>query len=117
MLNPCKSDFSNLISRRQYNDRRKYLKNLCEIIRKDIANAVDGGENYYCIDSKPIEVCRTSRAKRCKFGKDNFETAPTFGWCASQGVYYYGYKLHALCGLNGVIHSYDLTKANVHDIK
>ncbi len=31
-------------------------------------------------------------------------------------IYYYGYKLHALCGLNGVVHSFDLTKANVHDI-
>ena len=27
-----------------------------------------------------------------------------------------GYKLHSLCGLSGVIHSFDLTKASVHDI-
>ena len=26
------------------------------------------------------------------------------------------YKLHAVCGLRGVIHSFDLTAANVHDI-
>ena len=26
------------------------------------------------------------------------------------------YKLHAICGLSGVIHSFDLTKASVHDI-
>ena len=44
------------------------------------------------------------------------EKAPSFGYCASQGVYYYGYKLHAVCGLSGVIHSFDLTKASVHDI-
>jgi hypothetical protein len=31
-------------------------------------------------------------------------------------IYYYGYKLHAICGLSGVIHSFDLTKASVHDI-
>ena len=30
-----------------------------------------------------------------------------------KNTYYYGYKLHAVCG---VIHSYDITKANVHDI-
>ena len=29
---------------------------------------------------------------------------------------YYGYKLHAICGLNGGIHSFDLTQANVHDL-
>jgi len=49
-------------------------------------------------------------------GKEDFLRAPNFGYCASQSTYYYGYKLHALCGLNGVIHSYDLTKASVHDI-
>ena len=31
-------------------------------------------------------------------------------------IYYYGFKLHAVCGLSGVIHSYDLSPANVHDI-
>ena len=31
-------------------------------------------------------------------------------------MYYYGYKLHAVCGLSGIIHSFDLTKASVHDI-
>ena len=29
---------------------------------------------------------------------------------------YYGYKLHAVCGISGVIHSYDMNPANVHDI-
>ena len=46
----------------------------------------------------------------------DFATAPDFGYCASQGIYFFGYKLHALCGLSGVIHSYDLSKASVHDI-
>src|SRR5574344_471535 len=49
-------------------------------------------------------------------GRSSFDSAPSKGYCASQGVYYYGYKLHAVCGLSGVIHSFDLTKASVHDI-
>lgn len=48
--------------------------------------------------------------------KKDFEKAPVIGYCASQGVYYYGYKLHAVCGLSGVIYSFDFTKASVHDI-
>ena len=28
----------------------------------------------------------------------------------------FGYKLHVLCGLSGVIHSYDLSRASVQDI-
>ena len=64
----------------------------------------------------PIEVCRPIRSKRCKMGKNNYDKAPNYGYCASQGKHYYGYKLHSLCGLSGVIHSFDLTKASVHDI-
>lgn len=32
-------------------------------------------------------------------------------------MYYYGYKLHALCSIRGVIHSYDMTADNVHDLQ
>lgn len=106
----------NLISRRQYNDRRKTTSTLCDTIRKRIAEKIDGGEEYFCIDSKPIEVCRVARGKRCKMGRNDYSKAPSFGYCASQKNYYYGYKLHAICGLSGVIHSFDLTKASVHDI-
>lgn len=106
----------NLISRRQYNDRRKLTAGLCEEIRKRMATTMDGGEDCFCIDSKPVEVCRVARVKRCKMGVGTPETAPNFGYCASQGTYYFGYKLHALCGLSVVIHSYDLSKASVHYI-
>ena len=111
-----KSSFPNMISRRQFNDRRKFTGNLCETIRKRIADHVDGGEDYFCLDSKPTELCRTARGKRCQMGKKDYSKAPSFGYCASQRTYYFGYKLHALCGLSGVIHAYDLTKASVHDI-
>ena len=117
-LNECRNLIPNLISRRQFNDRRKSTSNLCEQIRSRIANHIDGGEDYFCIDSMPLEVCRLARGIRCKMGRNtDFLTVPDFGYCASQGIYFFGYKLHALCGLSGVIHSYDLTKASVHDIR
>ena len=59
---------TNMISRRQFNDRRKSVNSLCEEIRKRMANEIDGGEDYFCIDSKPIEVCRIARGKHCKTG-------------------------------------------------
>lgn len=116
MLKSHRDLMPNLISRRQYNDRRKYTAGLCEDIRKRLVGVIDGGEDYFCIDSKPIEVCRLSRGKRCKMGRTTPDTAPNFGYCASQGVYYFGYKLHALTGLSGIVHSYDLSKASVHDL-
>lgn len=106
----------NLISRRQFNARRKRTAFLAEEIRKDIAKRIDGGENVFVIDSKPVKVCQNARANRCKMGRDNPDALPAKGYCASQQMYYYGYKLHAICGISGVIHSYDMTPANVHDI-
>lgn len=114
--NECKDEFPHLISRRQYNARRKLTARLAEDIRKDVAMAIDGGEDVFCIDSKPVKVCQNARGKRCAMGKDNPDAAPAWGYCASQGMYYYGYKLHAVCGISGVIHSYDMTSADVHDI-
>lgn len=118
ILNEYKDKISNLISRRQFNDRRKNTAGLCEKIRKQMAVAMNGREEFFFVDSKPIEVCRVARGKRCKMGRTgDFSQAPDFCYCASQNTYYFGYKLHAVCGLNGVIHSYDLSKASVDDRK
>lgn len=114
--NECKEDFPNLISRRQFNARRKFTARLAEEIRKDVAVAIDGSEDVFCIDSKPVKVCQNARAKRCTMGQDNPDAAPDWGYCASQGLHYYGYKLHAVCGIRGVIHSFDMTAASVHDL-
>ena len=113
----CGKDLPHLISRRQFNVRRKTTAALMEEIRKKVATSIDGGEDVFCIDSKPVKVCRNARANRCAMGRDNIEAAPDWGYCASQDMYYYGYKLHAVCGIQGVIHSYDMTAANVHDLK
>lgn len=114
--NECKEDLPNLISRRQFNARRKLTARLAEEIRKDVARAIDGPEDVFCIDSKPVKVCRNARAKRCTMGQDNPDAAPDWGYCASQGLHYYGYKLHVVCGILGVIHSFDMTAASVHDL-
>lgn len=62
-------------------------------------------------------MCQPSRGNRNTMGRTCSEKAPDFGYCATQALYYFGYKLHAVCGVSGVIHSYDMTKASVHDIK
>ena len=112
----CPAAIPNLISRRQFNSRRKLTSALGEEIRQRIAKTIDGGESVFSIDSKPVKVCQNARAKRCAMGKADIDRAPAWGYCASQNMHYYGYKLHALCGISGVIHSYDMTAANVHDL-
>ena len=55
-LQEYRVEIPNLISRRQYNDRRKITSSLCNAIRERMVAKMDGGEDYFCIDSKPIEV-------------------------------------------------------------
>ena len=106
----CKEDLPNLICRRQFNVRRKLTARLAENIRKDVAAAIDGGEDVFCIGTKPVRVCQNARAKRCTMGRDNVEATPDWGYCTSQGKHYYGYKLHAVCGIRGIIHSMTLQR-------
>ncbi len=82
----CKEDLPNLISRRPFNARRKLTARFAEEIRKDVATAIDGCEDVFCIDSKPIKVYQNVRAKRCTMGRDNINAAPDWGYCASQGM-------------------------------
>lgn len=68
-LTEYETSFPNMISRRQFNDRRKVTGELCDIIRKRIADSIDGGEEYFCIDSKPIEVCRIAKRETLQDGE------------------------------------------------
>ncbi len=53
-LEEYRKQMPNLISRRQYNDRRKLTAQLCEKIRKRIVEAIDGGVDYFIIDTRII---------------------------------------------------------------
>jgi hypothetical protein len=109
-------DFENLISRRQYNDRRKLLFEKTETVRKSMAERINEKADIFAIDSMPLEICKISREQRNKMGKESAHHSPDKGYCASQKKYFYGYKLHSVCSSAGVIQSLDLTKAGVHDV-
>ena len=64
----------------------------------------------------PLEVAKLSRSSRSKVCKEHFYSAPNKGYCASQKMSYYDYKIHAVCSIEGVFKSFDLSKASVHDI-
>ncbi len=110
------NDFKNLISRRQYNDRRKLLFEKTEYVRKLMAERLNKQADVFAIDSMPLEICKISREQRNKMGKESLHHSPDKGYCASQMKYFYGYKLHSVCSAAGVIQSLDLTKASVHDV-
>lgn len=56
-LEGYRREMPRLLSRRQYNDRRKSTTLLCQRIRERMAREMDGGEDCSCIESMPVEVC------------------------------------------------------------
>lgn len=109
-------EIPNLIERSQFNKRRRKLFLFSEEIRTKLASHFLEFEDYFIVDSMPLEICKFSRHNRIKICKNEFETAPSKGFCASQNSWFYGYKLHGVCSITGVFHSLDITKAEVHDI-
>lgn len=110
------AEIPNLIERSQFNKRRKKLFLFSEQIRTKLASDFLEFEDYFIVDSMPLEICKFSRHNRIRICKDEFETAPSKGFCASQNNWFYGYKLHGVCSVTGVFHSFDITKAEVHDV-
>ncbi len=60
------------------------------------------------------EVCKISRELRTKICKEKFDNAPDKGFCASQDLYFYGYKVQGACSVNGVFHAGEMKKASLH---
>lgn len=104
------------IDRSVYNRRKRRLANKIDEIRIKLARSFNESENIFIIDSMPVEVCKLSRSGTSKICKDAEYCYPNRGFCASQKMHFYGYKLHAVCSVNGVFQSVDLSPASVHDI-
>ena len=109
-------EFPELIDRSNFNKRRRRLQRYIQEVTRHLSGKLNEGENIFLIDSIPVPVCKIAREKRCKFGKDSFESTPDKGFSAVTKSYYYGYKLHLVTSVKGVFHSMDLTKASVHDV-
>jgi len=106
-----------LIERSVYNRRKRNLFPLIENIRNKLASVFNEFEDYFVVDSMPLEVCKVSRSSRSTICKNEEYCYPDKGFCASQKMYYYGYKLHGICSVSGVFQSIDISPASVHDIK
>ena len=107
---------SEKIERSVYNRRRKRLSTHLNQIRLKLASYFNEFEDCFIVDSMPLEVCKLSRSSRSKICKEVDYAYPNKGYCASQQSNYYGYKLHAVCSVNGVFQSIDLSPASIHDI-
>ena len=104
------------IERSVYNRRKRKLFFAIDFLRNEICEKLIEFENYFVVDSMPLEVVKLSRSNSSKICKEDFFSAPNRGFCASQNMHFYGYKIHAICSVEGVFKSFDISKASVHDI-
>lgn len=94
------------IERSVYNRRKRKLFPFIEEIRMKMAEKFNVFENYFVANSMPLEVCKISRSSRSKICKENDFAIPNKGFCASQNLHFYGYKLQAVCSIVGIFQKF-----------
>lgn len=110
------NSLKNRIERSVYNKRKRKLAFDMEEIRRKIAKEFNQFEDIFIVDSMPLKICENARASGSAICKEEEFSSPNYGYCAAQRLHFYGYKLHALSSLSGVIESFDISPASVHDI-
>ena len=109
------SPLEHKIERTVYNRRKRRLFPFLELIRSSLSESLSALSTTFIVDSTPLEICKYSRANRSAICS-TVDIKPSYGYCAATKTRYFGYKLHAVCDENGVIHCFDFTPANIHDI-
>jgi hypothetical protein len=104
------------IDRTVFNRRRRQLLFKIEHFRQQMVSVLAPSENYFFVDSMPLEICQFGRAKRLRICREADGAEPDYGYCAVHKSYYFGYKLHAVCTPNGTIKTFDISSASTHDI-
>lgn len=107
--------FPHIPSRTRFNRRRRNLQFVINNIRRILLSHLDLAKESTCIiDSLPIPVV--------EFHLVPSHTGPwsayraTFGRISSKKQTIFGYKLHLLCTIHGVIIDFELAPANAADI-
>ncbi|KAA6304248.1 hypothetical protein EZS27_044106, partial [termite gut metagenome] len=83
---------SQRIERSVYDRRKRRWFSHRERIRQAMSEKITSDRDYYIVGSMPVDICRLSRSSRCRICKEDIHTYPDKGYCATQKMYYYGYK-------------------------
>jgi len=111
----CRKNFAEIFGdfceRSRYNRIRRNLFIVIRQIFDEIVQILGTGA-IAVIDSAPLPVCKFGRAR---FHRTYKGYGASYGRCVSKKETYYGYKLHAICSLEGYPVRYMLTAANTDD--
>ena len=77
------------IERSVYNRRKRKLFPYIEKLRIKMAEKINEFENYFVIDSMPLEVCKMARSSRSKICKEVDYAIPNKGFCANLKSFIY----------------------------
>lgn len=103
-----------LPERSRFNRRRRNLAQAINHIRRIVLALLDVAYDAYgAIDSLPVPVMEFHLAPQRT--KDWDANGATFGYCASKDETFFGYRLHLLVTLGGVIIDFELTSANADE--
>lgn len=107
--------FPHLPERSRFNRRRRRLMFAINLIRRAILAWLDLADDRQCvIDSLPVPVVQFHRAWFAS--SDWAEVGAAYGRVTSKHQSIYGYKLHLLMTLSGVILNFELAPANETDL-
>ncbi len=105
--------FPGLNERSRYNRRKRDLWSVILAVRLSLQLVLDACEleETAAIDSAPVPCVSYKRGK----GASDFVGTADYGVCSSKAMKYFGYKLHSVVSLTGLIMGFLLTPASRYD--
>jgi Transposase DDE domain len=105
--------FPGLNERSRYNRRKRDLWSVILAVRMTLQIVLDALllEETAVIDSAPVPCVGYKRDK----ADSDFPGKADYGVCSSKAMKYFGFKLHTIVSLTGVVMSYLVTPANRYD--
>jgi IS5 family transposase len=111
---PYRHLFPKIPERSRLNRRRRNLMYAINHIRQIVLAGLDVAQDAYgAIDGLPLPVMKFHLAPQRT--RDWDAHGATFGYCASKKQTYFGYRLHLVVTLGGVILDFVLTSANADE--
>ncbi|HEY8745247.1 MAG TPA: IS982 family transposase [Chloroflexota bacterium] len=109
--------FPVLPSQSRFNRRRRQLTDAFNLVRRAILGLLDAATDHQCvIDSLPVPVIAFHLVPGSTAKADWQAAGAAFGKVITKKQTIFGYKLHLLITLGGVILDFDLAPANATDL-
>lgn len=108
--------FPHIPSQSRFNRRRRNLMQVINLIRQIILRSLDLSQDRQCIiDSLPIPVVQFHLVPGSTGDWKAYQA--TFGKVTTKKQTIFGYRLHLLIAMNGLILDFELTAANCNDLE